>query len=112
MTVLFRLLFYFLKEHTTFFVHHFHLHRVVQPFKELLIIMLIKLFKALNQKLEATNRDHFQVALKNGNLVLTFSTAAFEAFRAVLQTLSNSQPFQDINFEFETRRRVVRNCIE
>ena len=59
--------------------------------------------KALNQKLEATNRDHLQIALKNGNLVLTFSTAAFEAFRGVLQTFSNTQPFKDINFEFETR---------
>ncbi|CAC5385372.1 unnamed protein product [Mytilus coruscus] len=32
-----------------------------------------------------------------------FSTAAFEAFRAVTQTLYNSMPFQDVQFEFETR---------
>lgn len=58
--------------------------------------------KALNQKLEATDRDHLKVELKNGNLVLTFSTAAFEAFRAVTRTIYTSLPFENVKFEFET----------
>ncbi|CAG2230108.1 unnamed protein product [Mytilus edulis] len=59
--------------------------------------------KALNQKLEATDRDHLKVELKNGNLVLTFSTAAFEAFRAVTRTIYTSLPFENVKFEFENR---------
>lgn len=41
--------------------------------------------KALQQKLEATERDHLKAEYKHGNLVLSFSTAAFEAFRQVVK---------------------------
>jgi hypothetical protein len=41
--------------------------------------------KALQQKFDATDRIHLTCELKRGNLVLTFSTAAFESFRTILR---------------------------
>ena len=60
--------------------------------------------KALTQKLEATERDNLSAEFKEGNLVLTFLTAASEAFRGVLKVLQNGvNPFKDVMFDFDIR---------
>ena len=59
--------------------------------------------KALQQKFDATDRIHLTCELKKGNLVLTFSTAAFESFRTILRNCANHSPFSYFNFEAEIR---------
>ena len=59
--------------------------------------------KALQQKFDATDRIHLTCELKKGNLVLTFSTAAFESFRSILRNCANHSPFSGFNFEAEIR---------
>ena len=48
--------------------------------------------KALQQKLDVTSRKHVTASLKKANLVLTFSTASFEAFRSALRDIMNANP--------------------
>ena len=45
--------------------------------------------KALQQKFDATDRIHLTCELKRGNLVLTFSTAAFELFSEIVLTIAH-----------------------
>ena len=60
--------------------------------------------KALQQKLEAASREDVSVELKHGNLVIIFSTAVFEAFRSVLRSIMNSNPFPDTKWIYGLRR--------
>ena len=59
--------------------------------------------KALQQTFDATDRIHLTCELKKGNLVLTFSTAAFESFRSILRNCANHSSFSGFNFEAEIR---------
>ena len=63
--------------------------------------------KALQQKLDATSRQHVTASLKKGNLVLTFSTASLEVFRSVLRDIMNANPFDGT--KWIPGQRMTRN---
>ena len=63
--------------------------------------------KALQQKLDATSRQHVTASLKKGNLVLTFSTASLEVFRSVLRDIMNANPFDGTKWILG--QRMTRN---
>ena len=65
--------------------------------------------KALQQKLDATERAHLTCEFKCGNLVLTFSTAAFGAFRNVLKGYADHCPF--VNYKIDSEIRCSSDAI-
>ena len=65
--------------------------------------------KALQQKLDATDREHLHAELISGNIALTFSTAAFEAYREVLRQIINNNLYKEDDIRFESECRTSKD---